>query len=185
LRIFFHYSFPKHFETNLSHPETDVLPPIPNMGNVKRRFTMKRKILMPLLFVLVALPAAAQDFGSVFGQPMPLVAQMSQEERRDLRERWEHAGPEERARLRKAFQERLRMPSPEQFDPRHMDFRQGRGTSRERADTWGNFMPGNGFGTGYEQRRFEGRYPYEDEPGNGSSDYGNSGGGDRRGGGRR
>jgi len=143
---------------------------------------MKLKILMPLLFVLLALPAAAQDFGSVFGQPLPLVAQMSQEERRALRERWEHASPEERAKLRKAFQERLRMPSPEQFDPRRMDLRRGRDKSRDMVDTMENFMPGNGFGTGYEQRRFDGRYPYEDEPD--SRDYGN-GSGDRRGGGRR
>lgn len=148
---------------------------------------MKRKTLMPLLFVLVALPAAAQDFGSVFGQPLPLVAQMSQEERRALRERWEHAGPEERAQLRKAFQERLRMPSPEQFDPRRMDMRLG--SPRDRAEMGNGFMPGNGFGMGYEQRRFDGRSPFEDAPGgnaygNGSGNDGNSGG-ERHGRGRR
>ena len=146
---------------------------------------MKRKTLMPLLFVLVALPAAAQDFGSVFGQPLPLVAQMSQEERRALRERWEHASPDERIQLRKAFQERLRMPSPEQLDPRRTDFR--RGSSRDSSEMGSSFMPGNGFGTGYEQRRYDGRYPFEDDPtssGYGNGSGGNSGG-ERRGGGRR
>lgn len=144
---------------------------------------MKRKTLMSLLFVLVALPAAAQDSGSVFAQPLPLVAQMSQEERRALQERWEHAGPEERIQLRKAFQERLRMSSPEQLDPRRMDFR--RGSSRDGSDMGAGFMPGNGFGTGYEQRRHDGRHLYEDGPAGSGYGEGSSGGGERRGGGRR
>lgn len=147
---------------------------------------MKPKALMPLLLVLVALPAAAQDFGSVFGQPLPLVAQMSQEERRALRERWEHASPEERSQLRKAFQERLRMTSPEQYDPRRMDMR--RASPRDRAEAGNAYMPGNGFGMGYEQRHFDKRYPFEDEQGGNA--YGNSGndvnsGGERHGRGRR
>ncbi len=132
---------------------------------------MKAKTLMPLLIALLALPAAARDFGSVFAQPLPLVAQMSQEERRALRERWEQASPEERAQLRKAFQERLRMAPPEQFDPRRMDMRPFWGDPRDKAGPARDYRPDDGYGTGYERRRHEkddmrepGYDPVENDP---------------------
>ena len=106
---------------------------------------MKNKTLMTLLLALATLPAAAQDFGSVFGQALPFVAQMSQEERRALRERWEFANPEERTQMRRAFQERLRRMPPEQFDPRPTELR----------EQMNEYWQGNGFGTGYEHRRYE------------------------------
>jgi hypothetical protein len=106
---------------------------------------MTNKTLMTLLLALATLPASAQDFGSVFGQALPLVAQMSQEERRTLRERWEYASPEERAQMRRIFQERLRQMPPERFDPRPNELRE------QMNERW----LGNGFGTGYEHRRYE------------------------------
>jgi hypothetical protein len=101
------------------------------------------KPLLALSIALMALPADAQDFGGVFGQPLPLVAQMSQEERRALRERWEQASPEERVHLRRMFQERLRRMPPEQLDPR--------GMGERLRESWQE----QGYGTGYEQRRYE------------------------------
>lgn len=106
---------------------------------------MKNKTLMTLLLALATLPAAAQDFGSVFGQALPFVAQMSQEERRALRERWEYASPEERVQMRRMFQERLRQMPPERFDPRPTELRE------QMNERWQD----NGFGTGYEHRRYE------------------------------
>jgi len=143
---------------------------------------MKRKALLTLFFALAALPAAAQDLGGVFGSPIAVVAQMSREERRALRERWEEATPEERAQMRRTFQERLRMNVQEQYDPRAMEMRQGR-SGRDRADSGTPAVPGytNGFGMGYEQRRFDSRYPDDDEAAGG----GPGGGHERRGGGRR
>lgn len=136
---------------------------------------MKCKTLAPLLLALLALPAAAQDLGSVFGQALPYVAQMSQEERRAMRERWEQASPEERARLRRSFQERLRTMPGEQFAPGAMEMgnRMGNQMGNRLGETWQEF----GFGTGYEQRH------YEDDPY--GSDRGGGYGNDRRGRGRR
>jgi hypothetical protein len=142
---------------------------------------VKRKTLVPLLFALLALPAGARDFGSVFVQPLPLVAQMSQEERRAMRERWEKASPEERAELRSFFQERLRMTPPEQFDPRHFDMRPERETPLDQAGPSWNFGRDMGFGMGYEQRR-HGERPSDREKGSRSYDDEND---DRRGGNRR
>lgn len=147
---------------------------------------MKRKILATLLFTLAALPATAQDFGGVVSSPWGVVAQMSREERQALRERWEEATPEERARIRRSFQDRLRMNAQEQPDQHWVDTRHGRGV-RERAESGMPMAPGHGgFGMGYEQRRFDGRYPLDDEAGDGGRDGGGYGGGsDRRGRGRR
>jgi hypothetical protein len=124
------------------------------------------KTLLPLLLALLALPAGARDFGGLFGQPLPHVAQMSQEERRALRERWEQASPEERADLRRMFQDRMRRMPSVPFAPPGMDM-------GERVyERWQE----EGFGTGYEQRRHEDDR-YDDK----RSGYGN----DRQGRGRR
>lgn len=106
---------------------------------------MTYKTLITLLLSLAALPAAARDFGDMFGQALPPVAQMSHEERHALRERWEHASPEERAQLRRAFQDRLRRMPAEPFESRGMEMRE------QMHDRWQE----GGFGTGYEHRRFE------------------------------
>jgi len=125
---------------------------------------MRSKILITLLLAVAALPAAAGDFGSVFGQPLPLVAQMSKEERRALRERWEESSPEERAQLRRKFEDQMRR------------------TPAGQAGSWGVDMGSRmydrgqeyGYGTGYERRH------REDE-----QDDGDRNGNDRRGRGRR
>lgn len=106
---------------------------------------MTRKVLITLLLGLAALPAAAQEWGPVFGQPLPYLAQMSQEERRLLRERWEQASPEERAQLRRSFQERLRHMPGESYINRGMDM--GEQMMDRRRD--------GGYGTGYEYRRHD------------------------------
>jgi hypothetical protein len=110
------------------------------------------KTLMALLLALATLPAVAGDFGSVFAQPMAFVAQLSSDDRRVLRERWEEASPEERAKLRQKFQQRLRQLPPEQMDPREMGETM-RGYMPPPANDW---IP-SGFGTGYEHRRDDDR----------------------------
>ena len=118
-----------------------------------------------LLLTLLSLPAAAHEFGGVFGQALPFVAQMSQEDQRTLRERWEQASPEERASLRRKFQDRMMRMVPEQADPRRMDL--------PMREMWGD----SAFGTGYENRRYQ-----DDDRDNRSRDGNDN---DRRGRGRR
>ncbi|MEW5770108.1 MAG: hypothetical protein AB1831_07045 [Pseudomonadota bacterium] len=116
---------------------------------------MNRKALMTLLLALAALPAAAQDFGGVFGAPLPQVAQLSPEERRQMRERWENAGPEERAAMRRTFQERMHRMQREPMGP-------GRMEGRER---WRETGEGMGYGMGYEHRRYQEDAGYGPAPG--------------------
>lgn len=99
-----------------------------------------------------------------------------------MRERWEEATPEERALMRRTYQERLRGPDPRLLEPRH-----GRGP-RDRGEYGAPPAPGygNGYGMGYEQRRFDSREPDVDAmrgrvPRGGHG----SGGHERRDGGRR
>jgi hypothetical protein len=106
---------------------------------------MKSKVLFALFLACAATPALASDWASVFGQPLPAVAQMSQEERRVLRERWERSSPEERARLRKDFQERLRRVPGGDFA------NQGMEVGERMADSWRD----GGYGEGYERRHRE------------------------------
>jgi hypothetical protein len=75
---------------------------------------------------------------------------MSQEERSAMRERWEQAGPEERAQLRRMFQERLQRVPPEQTAP------YTRKMHEQMHERWRE----NGFGIGFENRRFEDDEPY-------------------------
>jgi hypothetical protein len=72
------------------------------------------QILSVLLMTLMTLPAlAASAEGEMLRQPVMKLAQLSPDERRELRERWEQASPEERIRLRRFFLERMRqLPSP-------------------------------------------------------------------------
>jgi hypothetical protein len=121
---------------------------------------MKSKVLLTLLLTAAALPAAAGGFGDVafsgiFAQPLPYVAQLSQEERRALRERWERATPEERAQLRRDFEERLRRMPSEQFDPRRMNMRDGWRNMRDGMGPAMDFWQDDGYGTGYEHRRYQ------------------------------
>lgn len=136
---------------------------------------MKSTVFIGLLLSLNALtgPAAAsENQGAIIGHAPLLVAQLSGDERRALRDRWERTDDEEREVLRRAFRERLREASPEQREIlRH-----------ELVKKWKNLPPeerarlrqkyresdafaerddderdgkGRGFGRGYE-RRFEG-----------------------------
>jgi len=132
---------------------------------------MKRTLLMSLLLSLNALPVHAAEpwlTETVFGQALPMVAQLSPEERRSLRERWEQAAPDERATLRREFRERLRQvppegreilrqelmhrwqgPVPENRDRvRSQDHRGQPAEATPRDNGW------RGFGRGFE-RRFE------------------------------
>lgn len=140
---------------------------------------MKRTILMSLLLSLNALPALAADQGlgeGIFGQALPMVAQLSPEERRALRDRWEQAAPDERAVMRREFKERLRQVPPEQREIRRNEFIQHwqnlppqererlRAQREERRGPPADLAPpdggmrGFGFGRGYE-RRFENTDP--------------------------
>lgn len=107
-----------------------MLPPLSSMDSVERRVAMKAKVLMTLLLSALAQPLLAMDTPGVFIGVTIQVAQLTPEERRALRERWEMAGPEERMEMRRRFQERLQQPGPRQRPP--VDF--------------------GGFGTGFERR---------------------------------
>ncbi len=117
---------------------------------------MKAHVLMTLLLSAIAVPVTASEAverQSIF--PAFKVAQLSPEERRALRERWEHASPEDRLELRRQYQDReprrqqqrdgwtIRIPAP----PNPAEF------AREMTPFSGNF--GGNFGSGYEQRRPE------------------------------
>ncbi|MEW6678301.1 MAG: hypothetical protein AB1421_10310 [Pseudomonadota bacterium] len=114
---------------------------------------MKLKVLFALFVACATNPALAGDWGSVFGQPLPAVAQMSQEERRTLRERWERSSPEERARLRKDFQERLRRVPGGEYATRGMETGEEMGQSmgQRMVDGWRD----SNYGEGYERRHRE------------------------------
>lgn len=112
---------------------------------------MNRTAFLPLLLALLALPAAAHELDSVFAPAQERVAQLSREERRALQERWEEASPEDRAALRRSFQNRLQPQeryAPYARDPR--PDKRGR-NSGVRGEPMYPEYPG-GFGTGYEKR---------------------------------
>jgi hypothetical protein len=81
------------------------------------------------------------------------LAQMTPEERRRLRERWESTPPEERAAIRRELRERVQNVPPEQREQirsRLIEHMQPARQERERpleAD-----LPRNGFGQGFEHR---------------------------------
>jgi hypothetical protein len=128
---------------------------------------MRRHLLFALLLLLPTLPALAEQADSaIFSQARITIklVQLSSDERRDLRERWEQASPEERIRMRQFFQDRLRqLPAPAQeairipfptSDPR--DVKRGR-DGRRAQDV---YPPADSrFGFGFERRHVE-----EEEP---------------------
>jgi hypothetical protein len=140
------------------------------MSNMERRNTMRRTSLIALLLLLLpTLPALADQADStIFKQTQSLIklAQLSPEERRELRERWEQASPEERIRMRQFFQDRLRqLPKPAQEglripfpglssrdDERERDDRRGRDKPRDQG---GDASADSRYGFGFERRRFE------------------------------
>ncbi len=77
---------------------------------------MRRNLLIALLLLLPTLPAlAGQADSSLFSSAEGVIklAQLSPSERREARERWERASPEERMRMRQFFQDRLgQLPVP-------------------------------------------------------------------------
>lgn len=116
------------------------------------------KMLSALLLTLATLPALADQADSgMFGQPFLKLAQLSPDERRALRERWEQASPEERMRLRQFFQERMRQLPAEAQDAIRIPlpgapFGERR---REREKHRANSPADGSFGFGFERRRFE------------------------------
>ena len=135
---------------------------------------MKRNTLLILMLALTALPAAAQELGDgvfsgIFAQPLPHVAQLTQEERRALRERWERATPEERAALRRAFMERMQRMPPQGFVPGGMDMRRGWRDMQNGMGPAMDFWRDDGYGTGYERRRYEEQNESLPDPGRGDN----------------
>jgi len=116
------------------------------------------RTLSTLLLMLATLPALADQTDSVmFSQPLIKLAQLSPDERRALRERWEQASPEERIRLRQFFQDRMRqLPSPAQ-DALRIPFPapQREDTRRQSASPPAD----SSFGFGFERRRSEDGQP--------------------------
>jgi hypothetical protein len=139
--------------------------------NMVHRYT---KTLSALLLMLATLPAlAGQADNPIFGQPVLKLVQLSPDERRALRDRWEQASPEERVRMRQFFQDRLRqLPSnaipPVAREAMRLPFP----GNRERDDKSSLSGPpaadGNfGFGFGFEKRHSErGQADRSDWPGN-------------------
>jgi DNA-binding CsgD family transcriptional regulator len=131
---------------------------------------MKSALLLSLLLALI--PAAARAEVETFfpAKPGLMLAQLSPEERRVLRERWEQASPEERARIREEFHQR-RMADPERMERRRdamerqrsltpeerealRQQRKGRNDGRGHWAEAGESGEDGGFGAGYERRRF-------------------------------
>ena len=132
---------------------------------------MRRNLLIALLLMLPTLPALADQADSaIFSQARFSfkIVQLSAEERRELRERWEEASPEERVRMRQFFQDRLRqLPAPAQEGLRipfpdtgrrdvERDNRRGSDANRKPERS---VEPDSRFGFGYEKRQYE-----EDRP---------------------
>lgn len=95
------------------------------------------------------------------GMPV-LVAQLSPQERRALREQWGNLSPEERAALRRKFEERWGDIPPEQRELRRrevMDYWRNL-PPREREQRQREILDRDGYGRGYEQRGFEGEPPF-------------------------
>jgi hypothetical protein len=137
------------------------------MQHMERRVAMKSNVLMTLLLSIAATPVMADSvLDSMFIGPAFQVTQISPDERRMMRERWEQASPEERTMMRRQFQERMQHPSPEERwsgaapeQRRHMRDQAGQWMGRmatppspsDIAGMAGNFV--GSFGTGFEQRR--------------------------------
>lgn len=140
---------------------------------------MRRNLLIALLLMLPTLPALADQADSaIFSQARITfkIVQLSAEDRRELRDRWEAASPEERVRMRDYFQDRLRqLPAPAQDAIRipfpgkskrdsDRDDRRGRDDRRDdrrddgrydSRDRDGKTRPDSRFGFGYEKRQYE------------------------------
>jgi hypothetical protein len=142
---------------------------------MKTRNPMKAKLLIPLLLALIGAPAHADD--GVFTMLAPVIgklAQISPEERRAMRDRWEQAGPEERLQMRREFQdrqERLRQ-FPSEFRREAAEFgRTPPPPERDRAQRKNNRHRGENpdegsFGFGFERRRYEEDRVENPPPGN-------------------
>lgn len=127
---------------------------------------MLRTPLFALLLLTSTLPALAdQADSSIFSQVQASIklAQLSPDERRDLRERWEQSNPEERIRLRRYIQDRVRqLPTPAQEairlpfpDVAPRESGRDRGAYRNQGDEAQPDNPDSRFGFGFERRHFE------------------------------
>lgn len=135
---------------------------------MKPGFLNQKKTLLALLLALTAMPALADEGGSRFPNPMQtMLAQLTPEERRVLRERWENASPEERMKMRRDFRERQmrqRDPEGERGNWTEDDSRGRKPRDEERQRGYRNSREDEGsFGMGFERRRFE-NLPPEDVP---------------------
>lgn len=127
---------------------------------------MLRTPLFALLLLTSTLPALAdQADSSIFSQVQASIklAQLSPDERRELRERWEQSNPEERIRLRRYIQDRVRqLPTPAQEairlpfpDVAPRESGRDRGTYRNQGDEAQSDNQDSRFGFGFERRHFE------------------------------
>jgi hypothetical protein len=120
------------------------------------------QIVSALLLMLATLPALAEQADSLMFSPVSFkLAQLSPNELRALRERWEAASPEDRIRLRQYYQDRLRqLPKPAQDAlslpfpgmPLHDSGRESDPNRRKPAAD-------GGFGFGFERRQQEDSQP--------------------------
>lgn len=126
---------------------------------------MKTRALVSLMFCLAALQAVADEGYArpEWGGRGPYLAQLSPEERRALRERWEHMPPEERAALREQFREHVQNLPPEERERHRQEIMQRwrELPAEERAARWREWQERRGahdYGPAYEpqERRFEG-----------------------------
>ncbi len=135
---------------------------------------MKAKSILSVSLALLALatePVSASGGQPGWAEPALRLAQLSAEERRQLRERWERLTPEEQALLRQEFRERLQELPPEQREFRRREIlenwreqpgrerwergREGevrRGPQMDERD-WRGEDDMRGFGRGFERRQ--------------------------------
>lgn len=141
---------------------------------------MKAKFLSTLLSGLLlgalSVAAGAEDLpmrSPYWGDAPAMLAQLSSEERRALRERWERMSPEERAGMRQKMRDRLQSLPPEERERRRREMLEQSGEmadeereirrqdgQQRRDDRWGDAERGfrqderEGFGWGFERRGF-------------------------------
>ena len=128
-----------------------------------KTFKTLSALLLALVTVIATRAALADQADSgMFGQPLVKLAQLSPDERRALRERWEAASPEERIRMRQFFQDRMRqLPAPAQ-EALRLPFpgMPLRDAPRDREEhRRAGPPPDSSFGFGFERRRTEDGQP--------------------------
>ncbi len=110
----------------------------------------KTRFLASLAIVSVEALANTGYAVTPWGDPLPRIAHMSAEERRQLQLRWERMPPEEQALLRQRLREQLLELPPEQREARRREIIEGwrEQPSREREYRTRDALERRGFGRG-------------------------------------